>query len=290
MCVAEPIRAPGGPGARPVITLLTDFGSRDAYVGVMKGVISGILPEALVIDICHEISPRDIRRAGIVWAQAAPFFPRGAVHVAVVDPGVGGPRRILAFEARGSVFLAPDNGLIGYVLRRREVRRVVEVKHPRHFLERVSCTFHGRDIFAPVAARLAGGLPLEDLGPGTKSYEAEGLPRPRLRRGTGEGGAWLEARGEVIHVDTFGNALTNLQPERDLVLSCLEVRGLRIERLSTTYSDVAPGEPLVHEGSSGFLEVAVRDRSASRDLGLEPGERITAIWSRRKPSRKPGKR
>jgi S-adenosylmethionine hydrolase len=266
----------GGPAG--LITLLTDFGTRDAYAGAMKGVIAGIAPAARVIDITHEVPPQDIRAAGLVWSQAVRYFPAGAIHVAVVDPGVGSRRRILAFEARGSIFLAPDNGLIGHVLRRREIRRAVRVTRREHFLPAVSSTFHGRDIFAPVAARLALGLPLSALGPPARSHRREELPRMRVRRPSGGATGRLRADGEVIHIDVFGNAVTNLLPLAGRRLLRLEVGSAAIEGLSPSYAAARRGKPLAIIGSAGFIEVSINRGSAARELGLRVGAPVRAVW------------
>jgi len=261
-----------------LITLLTDFGARDAYAGVMKGVIAGLAPSARVIDVSHEVPPQDIRAAGIVWSQAIPYFPPGTVHVAVVDPGVGSRRRILAFEGQGSIFLVPDNGLIGYVLGKRAVRRAVQVTRPEHFLHPVSATFHGRDIFAPVAARIALGLPIDALGPAARSHRREELPPMRVRRLSRGAAARLRAAGEVIHIDVFGNAVTNLAPIKGRRLVRLEAAGAAIEGLSPSYAAARKGEPLAIVGSAGFIELSVNQGSAARELGLAVGDRVTALW------------
>lgn len=265
------------PGTPPAITLLTDFGLEDAYVAAMKGVIAGIAPAVRVVDISHQVPPQDIRRAGIVWAQAVPYFPPGTIHVAVVDPGVGSARRILACEGRGALFLAPDNGLIGQVLARREVRRVFSVTRRSLFLPEVSSTFHGRDIFAPVAARLSLGLELDEVGPRLRSYRREELPRPILRRTRRDGRAVIEARGEVITIDRFGNAMTNLRPVPGRRLTRLEVRGQVLDRLSPSYSAGRPGRALALVGSAGYIEVAVNRGSAAERLGLRVGETVRAV-------------
>jgi len=261
-----------------LITLLTDFGLKDAYVGTMKGVVVGLAPEARVVDICHEVPPQDIRGGGLLWAQAVPYFPPGSIHVAVVDPGVGSRRKIVAVEARGSIFLAPDNGILGYVLKRREVRRAVEVKRSKHFLHPVSATFHGRDIFAPVAARLACGLPLDALGPVYRGYRLEKLPSTHLRRRTLGGTKLTETHGQVVHIDAFGNAVTNLRPRQASALRELKAGSVRLPRLVRTYSQVKAGEALVLVGSSGYLEIAVNRGRAAEALGLTVGERVVALW------------
>ena len=262
-----------------LITLLTDFGLKDAYVGTMKGVLLALAPEARIVDICHEVPPQDIRGGGFLWAQAVPYFPPGSIHVAVVDPGVGSRRKIVAVEARGSIFLAPDNGIVGYVLKRREIRRAVEVKRTKHFLDPVSATFHGRDIFAPVAARLAGGLPLEALGPVYRDYRLDRLPPVRTRRLTRGGAKLMETSGQVVYIDTFGNAVTNLCPPEAFKLRELKVGSVRLSRLVRTYSQVKAGEELALVGSSGHLEIAVNCGRGAEVLGLTVGEKVVALWA-----------
>lgn len=275
----RPTRTRATPG---LVTLLTDFGDRDGYVGAMKGVIASVAPEVQVIDICHAVPPQDLLHAGLTWRSAVRYFPPGSVHVGVVDPGVGTQRRVLAFEALGSVFLAPDNGLIGLVLDRRQVRRAISVRNRRYFLSEVSSTFHGRDIFAPVAARIATGLALDSLGREVDSYCRQTLPRVRRRR-LGEhgrkGARILEERGEVVYVDRFGNAVTNIPPRPGARLSSLETAtGRRFPRIESTYATVAAGTPLLLVGSLGFLEIAVNQGSAVRDLDLRCGDRVVAQW------------
>jgi hypothetical protein len=260
--------------SRPIITLLTDFGLADAYVGSMKGVIASLAPEANVIDISHEVPPGDLLRGGMVWAAATPCFPRGTVHVAVIDPEVGGDRRILALQAKGALYLAPDNGLIGYVLERSDIRRAVHVARESCYREPVSPTFHGRDIFAPVAAKLATGLPLDQLGPEVTDCRLSTIPQPErsVRPGC------VEERGEVVYIDRFGNATTNLRPLAGLRLEELAVRKTRLGSLRKTYSEVGRGEPLVIVGSTGYLEVAVNEGRAADTLGLAVGGEVLARW------------
>ncbi|MBI4604434.1 MAG: SAM-dependent chlorinase/fluorinase [Planctomycetes bacterium] len=269
---------PEGRGSGPTVTLLTDFGLRDSYVAAMKGVLAARAPEARVVDLCHEVPPQDIRAAGLIWAGAVPYFPRGCVHVAVVDPGVGSRRKIIAAEGKGSTFLAPDNGLLGYVLRGRDIHRAFEVRCPRLYLKPVSATFHGRDVFAPVAAALAGGLPLEAVGPPARRLVPGGVPGPRRRHLGGAGRHGLEVRGEVIHIDVFGNAVTSLRLEPGLRIRSLEVGPLRFPRLSRTYSAAVEGEPVALVGSSGYIEVAVYRGSAAREQGIRVGDPVVGQW------------
>lgn len=269
---------PAGRSSRPIITLLTDFGVKDGYVGTMKGVIASLAPDALVVDICHEVPPQDIARGGFIWAAAIPYFPRGTVHVGVVDPGVGSRRKILAVEGKGCVFLAPDNGMVGYVLPRSEMKRAISVERREHFLATPSATFHGRDVFAPVAARIATGLHLEKLGPSCRRFSMAAMPRPRSRRARWGGRSAIEERGQIVYVDSFGNAITNLRPRRGSHLLSLEARDLRLRGISAAYQDVAPRSALVVAGSTGHLEIAVNRGRADRELGLAVGDEVVAFW------------
>ena len=274
-----PAKKAGDPGP---ITLLTDFGDRDGYVGAMKGVIASLAPNVSVIDICHAVPPQDLLHAGLTWRSAVRFFPRGSVHVCVVDPGVGTARRILSFDALGSVFLAPDNGLIGLVLEKREVRRVIAVTERRYFLPEVSSTFHGRDIFAPVAALIATGLDPRELGRPARSYRRQTLSRPRRRRiapRSAKGRPMVEESGEVMYVDGFGNVVTNIPPREGARLKRLETARCHFfDRIEPTYGCVPDGAALLLVGSLGFLEIAINGGSAERDLDLRRGDQVVALW------------
>jgi hypothetical protein len=247
----------------------------------MKGVLARLAPRAAVVDLCHEVPPQDIQAGGFLWAQAVPYFPAGCVHVAVVDPGVGTGRRILAFRGKGSLFLAPDNGLIGHVLAPREVEAAVEVRCRELCLQPVSATFHGRDIFAPVAAALCGGLGLDRLGPPAGRYVRGGVPAPVVRRGRGPGPVEAHVRGQVVHVDRFGNAITNVRPRPGWRLRAVEARGVSLPVGARTYGDAAPGAVLVLPGSAGHFEIAVRDGDAAAMLGLRAGDAVRFSFRRR---------
>lgn len=257
---------------KPIITLLTDFGVKDSYVAAMKGVILGINPEAVLVDLTHEIPPQDLAAGSFVLAAAAPYFPPGTIHLAVVDPGVGSARRGLAAKARGQFFVGPDNGLLQIMFRDAPDLLVVSLENPVYFLPQVSATFHGRDIFAPVAAHLSRGLPLADLGPPVADPASQSWPAPIFMP--------QAARGKIVYVDRFGNLVSNMRGVelrnwlagrecRLRVGTCL-VRGL-----SRTYADAAPGEVLALEGSHGYLEIAVNRASAAAHLDLGVGAAIT---------------
>ncbi len=260
---------------RPLITLLTDFGRRDSYAGVLRGVIAGIYPEAAVVDLTHEVPPQDIRAGAFQLLVACPYFPAGSVHLAVVDPGVGSDRRLIAVEAGGHFFVGPDNGLLRWIVEWLDADswRAVQLTKPRYWLapaSAVSHTFHGRDIMAPVAAHLAAGVALERLGSAVSTLAGAPLPRP----------AWdgSRLRGEILHVDHFGNAITNIRrahvsaPGGALRMN---IRGHRVSGPVESYAGAEVGEALVIWGSAGFLELAVREGSAAASLGIGVGD---AVW------------
>src|SRR5919199_222420 len=188
---------------RRIITLLTDFGVADAYVGVMKGVILGIAPEVTAVDLCHEVPPQDVRAGAFLLMAAYAYFPAGTIHLAVVDPGVGTERQIVAVRAGEHYFVGPDNGLLRWAVDRAGgAAAIVAVENPEYRLSQVSTTFHGRDMMAPAAAHLARGVPLEALGPAVPRLAGEPFPEPQ-RRGNA-------LAGRVIYVDRYGNCITNL--------------------------------------------------------------------------------
>ncbi|MBI5493433.1 MAG: SAM-dependent chlorinase/fluorinase [Deltaproteobacteria bacterium] len=256
-----------------VITLLTDFGTREPWVGIMKGVILGGCPGATLVDLTHEVPPQDVRTGALLLADAYDYFPAGTIHVAVVDPGVGSARPAVAVATDGGFLVGPDNGLFSAVLETHPPRAVVRLTRARFHLPQVSPTFHGRDVFAPVAAALGRGVPLSDLGDPHGELVRRPLPRAVF---TGDA-----LRGEVLHVDAFGNLLTSVR-EEDLprvgepVVVCVGAHQIR--GISRTFSDVAVAQSVAYAGSSGWLEVAVRDGNAARVLGAERG---TAVVVRR---------
>lgn len=248
----------------PIITLLSDYGTADSYVGEMKGVLLSGAPGATLVDITHAIAPGEVVAGAYVLSRTWAHYPTGTVHLAVVDPGVGTSRVALALRTRDHFFVGPDNGLFSGVLRGAEVE-AVSLPTPAA----ASATFHGRDIFAPAAAALARGTPLASLG-----SRFAGIPR-RLSATVPhyEGKVVL---GEVIYVDRYGNLVTNLTPEVVPDYAVLEAESLVIGPLRTTFGDVPPGALLAYVGSGGAVEVAVRDGSAARRLGLGVGGRIRA--------------
>jgi S-adenosyl-L-methionine hydrolase (adenosine-forming) len=258
---------------RPLVALLTDFGSRDHYAGAVKGAVLAACPEATVVDITHELPRHDVAAAAFSLAAAHRAFPPGSVFVAVVDPGVGSERRALAMEAGGYRFVGPDNGIFTLILAEHPGARIREIRNARLLRPAVSATFHARDVFAPVAAHLARGAALSDVGPAVRDPVV--FPLEAVRRvGKSE---WEAA---VVDVDGFGNLTTNLSG-RDLagILSTLDDDPTRIVvvvegvvlPLVRTYADVAVGEPCALMGSSGRLEIAVHRDSAARLLGAPKG-------------------
>lgn len=255
---------------RGPITLTTDFGTTDHFVGTMKGVILGISPRARIVDITHGIAPQDVNDAAFAIAQAWRYFPKGSIHVVVVDPGVGSARRAILCEAEGQFFVAPDNGVLSmiYDSSRHKVR---VISNEKLFLKKVSKTFHGRDVFAPAAAHLSKGVAPAKFGKPIQDAVRSFLMKPtRLSRHDWSGG--------VLKTDHFGNLITNFHVEEfpDALDHPIELRaGLeRITRLASTYAETFAGELFAIVGSSGYIEVAVNQGSAAKTLGIGTGSPI----------------
>jgi hypothetical protein len=249
-----------------LVTLLTDFGLEDAYVGVMKGVLASVAgPAVRAIDLTHAVAPQDVRAAAFHLAHAWRWFPAGTVHVAVCDPGVGTARAILVATRDGHAFLAPDNGLLGPVLAGAEAW-VGRLDVERVALPSRSRTFHGRDVFAPAAARLAAGAAPAELALPCAGFERLELPAPEP-----DGDAWLAT---VLSVDRFGNLVGNVPAERVADGRWDAVIGARRAPLTDTYGDARPGELVALVDSYGLVELAVRDGSAARALGMKAGDRF----------------
>jgi S-adenosylmethionine hydrolase len=258
--------------ARPVIALLTDFGTKDHYAGTMKGVALGICPEATCVDITHDIPPHDILAAALELAASYKYFPPGTVFLAVVDPGVGSVRRPIAAEAGAYRFVAPDNGVLTLVFRETPPRRVVELTERRYARPTVSRTFEGRDRFAPAAAWLAKGIDLSGLGRLLTSWQLLTVPEPAV--------SGAEIVAEVLRVDRFGNLVTNVDRrtfERFAEAGGIEiVAGMEaVGKVVATYADAPPGSVCALFGSSEHLEIAVNGGSAAGRLALARGARVT---------------
>jgi len=252
-----------------IITLLTDFGSRDEYVACLKGVILGLNPQAVLVDLSHEVPPQDIQAGALVLAAATPYFPPGTINLAVVDPGVGTGRRGLAARGRGQFWVGPDNGLFHLIFAGQTDIDIVSLENPVYFLPQVSPTFQGRDLFAPVAAHLSLGVELPRLGPTVTDPVRLPWPEPFFTAAI--------LRGEIIYVDRFGNLVSNIAA--DAFHSWLKGENCQIKvgpvtltRLHRTYGETAPGEVLALVGSHGFLEIACARGSAAARLRVAVGQ------------------
>ncbi|MGH9907694.1 MAG: SAM hydrolase/SAM-dependent halogenase family protein [Pyrinomonadaceae bacterium] len=259
----------------PIITLLTDFGTADYFVGAMKGVILSLNPQARIVDITHEIPAQDIEAGAFTLLGAYRSFPQGTVHVAVVDPGVGSRRRALLVEAGDQFFVGPDNGIFSYVYEQAPKARVFEVNNKDYFRHPVSPTFHGRDVFAPVAAAIANGTSPRELGREVKSpVRLESLKLTNSKKNG-------ELRARIIHIDRFGNCAINLTAQdltREMIEkgSSLTINGVKIRSFRTFFSD---GPNLRNEvfgiwGSTGFLEICATNRSAAKILKAKRGQPV----------------
>ena len=284
----------------PPIVLTTDFGTSDAYVGVMKGVILGINPRATVIDLTHEIAPQNLRQGSFVLGTNHLYFPTGTIHVAVVDPGVGTDRKPIVLETPAARFVAPDNGLLSEVIKGYLATssadsfgsgRVTlppelqahELTNPRYRLSKVSNTFHGRDIFSPAAAYLSLGIPCEDMGPPVRDVTYAPLPQPEVQ------GHILN--GEVIYIDRFGNLITNIEvsalsdQRMDLRTARTQMGEREVQGISRTFHDpestdsIQPDglQLIVLFGSNGYLEIAETDGHASESLGVGVGTGVRLV-------------
>lgn len=250
-----------------VVTITTDFGTRDGYVGELKGVLATRAPELAIVDVAHDVRPGDVRGAAWILGRIWSRYPAGTVHLAVVDPGVGGPRSPVAARVAGRWFVGPDNGLLTLVCRAfsvEEARRIdltIGGGPP-------SNTFHGRDVFAPAAAHLSAGADPRQIGPEIDGDELVQLALPRpARRGD-------SLFGHVLHIDRFGNLITNLSNDALPSSPQVFISGATVPTLSTSYDAVGEGELLATLGSGGTLEIAVRDGSASEKLGVDRDEEV----------------
>ena len=253
-----------------LITLSTDFGHKDSFVGIMKGVIFGINPKASVIDLSHGIPPQDILAGALVLRYAAPFFPRGTIHVAVVDPGVGSKRRPLLIESEGCFFIGPDNGILSLALEGKKVSSVIELSNTTYHLKPTSATFHGRDIFAPAAAYLSLAIPPQDFGHAVSDFARLAWPEVAKM----EGGL----AGKIIYIDGFGNLITNV---RDRDLSTFRPEELTISVAGATVRGLAPNYSKAEErsyaaliNSWGLLEISAFKANAQLLCGAKVGDKV----------------
>jgi len=263
--------------ARPIITLTTDFGSNDHFVGVMKGVILEIVPEAQIVDICHSVQAFDVLDGALTISQAYSFFPTRTVHVVVVDPGVGTARRPILASSDKYHFVAPDNGVLSLVYAREQRMHVRHITSEHYFLQPVSNTFHARDIFSPVAAYLAKEVDSLKFGEEVEDYVRFSAPKPKAVDEN-------RLRGVVLKVDRFGNLITNITPQDAPVLFGAEATGFKIvvgnreiTEMRNAYAEGAPGEVFAILGSMGFLEIAANRGAAAQLTGAGKGNEVTII-------------
>ena len=256
----------------PIITMLSDFGLRDAYVAEMKAVILSIIPDVHIVDISHEIEKFDIRMGAFILASATPYFPKGTVHVAVVDPGVGTKRRPIIVQTKRSFYVGPDNGLLLLSALKEEVSRVYHIENPEYMRPKISTTFHGRDIFAPTAAHLAIGCPPFKFGPEIQDYVVPQFAKPYMKKS--------ELIGEVMYIDDFGNVVTNISSKdlEELEITIGDLLHVRIGRkrfglrFCSAYGEVPARTPLAIVGSHDFLEISFNQGDASKTLNLKIGD------------------
>ena len=256
---------------RGIITLLTDFGTADSYVSAMKGVILSINPDATIIDISHQIPPQDITTGAFVLSQSAPFFPKGTVHIAVVDPGVGGKRKPILIQTDRYFFVGPDNGIFSIALQNERIKRKIHLTNKDYFLGHISSTFHGRDIFSPVAAYLSIGIDPMVLGKQISKIKTLRFKNPVAGKD--------RIIGHIIHIDRFGNLITNI--DEGLLKRVFKDRRFKVEvcdniikRFVPAYSYAKKDEIISLIGSNGLLEIAVKEKNASTEMGIARGDRV----------------
>jgi S-adenosyl-L-methionine hydrolase (adenosine-forming) len=262
-----------------IVTLTSDFGLRDPYVAEMKAVILSICPEATIVDITHEIEKFNVRAGAVALASAASYFPKGTVHVAVVDPGVGTRRRPILVQTGQGVFVGPDNGVLIPAADKEEITHIYEITNTELMLSHVSNTFHGRDIFAPIAAHLSNGISPTDCGP-----EIDDAVKPEFTKFTSTKETLI---GEILYVDDFGNVITNVrEPEArefndgDWLTVELPNRDLRL-RFAKTYAEAKPKEPIALIGSHGYVEIALNQGSANKEFHIRIGDRFKLIRNKK---------
>lgn len=263
------------------ISLTTDFGSRDWFVGTMKGVIARIAPLTQVIDITHELPAGDLHGGAFALAASYAYFPKGTIHVVIVDPGVGSSRAAMTIKTENYLFVAPDNGVLAWALVKEKIQEIRQITNDDLFLHPVSRTFHGRDIFTPVAAHLAAGGALADVGPEVPDFQRLRWPEPRKAPGI--------IQGEIVYIDRFGNGLTNIPadwlPTTGTDRAFLTVANKKTAGLKSFYNAIPNNQVAGIVGSSGYLELAMNQESAEKQFGLQIGQRVTLHFSRRHAAR-----
>ena len=253
------------------ITLLTDFGYKDNFVGVVKGIILGINSRAHIIDLCHEVEPQDIVGAAFALKTAYKYFPKNTIHLVIIDPGVGSERLPILVKTKKYYFIGPDNGVLSLALEEEEVEGIIYLDNYEFHLRPVSNTFHARDIFAPVAAHISKGISYQLFGKAVKSYKKINLPTPKINP--------QSISGEVIYIDRFGNLVTNIgQDFKDRIKEPrIRIKHKTIKGIKTSYVQVKPKMLLVIWGSTGFLEIATNLGSAKDRLKAKIGDRVEVI-------------
>jgi S-adenosylmethionine hydrolase len=263
-------------GTIGIVTLITDFGFLGEYVGAMKGTILKVNPRCQVVDVTHQIEPQDVLRAAWILKNTYPYYPTGTVHLVVVDPGVGTRRRPVVLRKKGHLFVGPDNGVFTFVLSDPGRTEGYEITRREFFLSPLSETFHGRDLFAPVAGYLSLGKDPSRVGPRAGGLVRVEWPAPQMKG--------KNLLGRILFADSFGNWITNISREAYGQLMenrflQIKGKGWRIDRLSQTYGQGKPGQPLALFGSAGLLEIAVNRSSAKKTLGLRSGDRLIIALS-----------
>lgn len=266
---------------KSIVTLLTDFGIKDHYVASMKGVILGINPHCLIIDITHQVKAHDIEEASFILANAYSFFPKGTIHLSVVDPGVGGERKPILLITPDYYFIGPDNGLFTLVAQREKVKQIIVLNKEKYFLSGLSGTFHGRDLFAPVAGHLSLGVKPDAFGNKIDSIKEFRFEKPMIRDG--------KLSGKILHIDAFGNLVSNITDE--ILFQYVQDRPfvIRIERktihgLKKGYWEGKKGELIALFGSGGYLEISIREGNAQKRLKIKKGDKIWVSTRFRRPN------
>ena len=261
--------------ARPIITLTTDYGTNDHLVGTLKGVILKINPDATIVDITHDVTPYDLLDGALAIASSYSYFPPRTIHVVVVDPGVGTDRRPLLVSGETQYFVAPDNGVLSLIYEREESLLVRHANVEHYYLQPVSNTFHGRDVFAPIAAWLSKGSQASAMGDEITDYKKFAMPKPKAADGA--------VRGVVLRVDSFGNIITNFRTE-DLPVAAIETGTVQliigthsVSRFVDTFAKGNAGEAFAYIGSNGFVEVGINRGNAAKSLGIGRGTQVTLV-------------
>ena len=258
-----------------IITLLTDFGVSSPYVAAMKGVILSINPKVTIVDISHNIAPQNIDEAAFVLAQTASHFPTDTIHVVVIDPGVGSDRKILAVTTGKGTFLAPDNSVLKYIFKTSPDATIIKVTNSDYFLPETSNTFHGRDIFAPVAAHLSLGVLIEKLGKPAENYQKGSVLEPIIEDD--------KITGHIIYFDAFGNAVTNIHADllQSKMIDHLQIGNIKINQINKTYSEVYSGRTIALLSSSNYLEIAVSHGNAQKYHNLQISDKVIILMDAR---------